>query len=203
MTECSTGIECDIFTILNALESKNQKGAPQFTACVVKSKCPLGHRGRVDRHRLRMTGRGGFMHDLKVLAIGKYWVCDSMDLLAPITETGTEVLTISGEYLPFKDGEKLPAFIMASEEEKKAYLNKYGIVFIGDKVEVIKGKLKGSIKTVSGFYRYIIPNTYGKAYTDYLIFDDNTKTNIFNCSINGTKCLIFRERAEIRVGGRL
>ena len=143
------------------------------------------------------------MDGLKVLAIGKYWICDNLDLLAPITETGTEILTISGEHLLFKDGEKLPPFIMASEEEKRAYLNKNGIVFMGDVVTVEKGKLKGTAKSVSGYYRYIVPNTYGKAYTDYLIFNDGAKTNIFNCSINGTKCLIFREKAEIRAGGRL
>lgn len=143
------------------------------------------------------------MNDLKVLAIGKYWVCDSMDLLAPITETGTEILTASGEYMLFKEGEKLPPFIMASEEEKKAYLNNNGIVFIGDAVVVVKGKLKGAKKTISGFFKYIVPNTYNKTYTDYLIFDDGTKTNINNCLINGTKCLIFREKPEIRVGGRL
>lgn len=143
------------------------------------------------------------MNDLKVLAIGKYWVCDNLDLLAPITETGTEILTINGDYILFKEGEKLPPFIMASEEEKRAYLNKNGIVFTGDSVTVAKGKLKGMVKTVSGYYRYIVPNTYGKAYTDYLIFEDGTKTNILNCLINGAKCLIFRDKAEIRAGGRL
>lgn len=143
------------------------------------------------------------MNELKVLAIGKYWACNNMDVLAPITETGTEILTINGDYMLFKEGEKLPPFIMASEEEKKAYLNKNGIVFVGDLVEVAKGKLKGAKKTVNGYYKYIVPNTHNKVYTEYLLFDDGTKTNIFNCSINGAKCLIFREKPEIRVGGRL
>lgn len=136
-----------------------------------------------------------------VYAKAPYWTCENMDLNAPITETGTHLITDSGE-LFIKGNEKLPSYTIATEEQKQAFLNKRGIVFNGDMVDITKGKLKGERKQISGYFEYYIRNTYGHGKVDYLTFTDGTKTNINNCLIDGIKCILFREKAIIPCGGR-
>lgn len=70
----------------------------------------------------------------------------------------------------------------ASEEECKEYLRRKGYVFVGDEVEVIKGRTLpiGSKHTIRKYYEYDIPGTYGHQKVCYLYFTDGTKINIYN-----------------------
>jgi hypothetical protein len=72
--------------------------------------------------------------------------------------------------------------VEASEEECKEYLRKKGYVFVGDEVEVIKGRTLpiGSKHTIRKYYEYDIPGTYGHQKVCYLYFTDGTKINIDN-----------------------
>lgn len=55
---------------------------------------------------------------------------------------------------------------------------------IGDIVKIVSGrKMKNEIKKVKDMFRFIVPNTYGKQYTDYLVFEDGTKVNRLHCII--------------------
>lgn len=76
------------------------------------------------------------------------------------------------------------AILDATEEELEAY-RKYRNKFqIGDKVQIIDGrKMKNEIKEIAKMFRYVVPNTYGKQYTDYLVFTDGTKVNKLYCKI--------------------
>ena len=58
-------------------------------------------------------------------------------------------------------------------------------VKIGDIVSIVTGRLKGTEKTVSGFFRIRVPNMYN-VFVDYLTFTDGTRTPVENCKINGT-----------------
>lgn len=57
-------------------------------------------------------------------------------------------------------------------------------VKIGDIVKVITGRLKGTEKTVAGFFRIRVPNMRN-VFVDYLTFTDGTRTPVTNCQING------------------
>lgn len=73
------------------------------------------------------------------------------------------------------------AIIDATEEELETY-RKYRRDFrIGDKVIITRGrKMLNETKEIKDFYRFVVPNTFGKKYTDYLVFTDGTKVNRFN-----------------------
>ena len=96
----------------------------------------------------------------------------------------------------------MPPCTMATEEQKQAFLNKRGIVFNGNMVDIVKGKLKGERTQISGYFEYYIRNTYGHGKVDYLTFTDGTKTALRNCTINGKDCICYRDKATIKAGGR-
>ena len=135
----------------------------------------------------------------KVIAKAEYWECENLDLLAPITEQGIEYLMSDNTRVHIPYGQSFD-YEEATEQEKHEFYNNLGFVFVGDDVEIVKGNLKGNTKQIKGFFRYVVPNTYGKQYTDYITFTDGTKTNIANCE----KC---SKRAKqfngIKVGGRI
>ena len=157
---------------------------------------------------------------VKILGHGKYWVCANMDLLADIIEEGTEFLLSDGRriFLPFDCGETedfkyLKTLEFASDDEVKQYCReKYGYIFDGDEIEIYKGrKMVGEHKIVKKGYRYEVAGTYGKVYTDYLVFTDGTKCNINNCKVVNTetqfefKTLVSSSQARrlLNVGGRV
>ena len=139
----------------------------------------------------------------KIVSVGAYWCCDSLDLLANITEEGIALLLNDGTTIFCKNGEQRPRFELATESEKKAYGNALGFVYPCDLVFIEKGKLKGSFKQVVNTFDYIVPNTYGKAKTTYLVFADGTKTNILNCLINEKRVIKFDTSPRFSVGGRI
>ena len=136
---------------------------------------------------------------IKVIARAEYWECENLDLLAPIVEQGIEYLLSDNTRVHIPYGQKFECE-EANEQEKHKFYNKLGFVFEGDNVDVVKGKLKGNNKKIKGFFRYVVPNTYGKQYTDYIAFTDGTKTNIANCEINGKRALRCH---GIKIGGRI
>jgi hypothetical protein len=136
---------------------------------------------------------------IKIIAQGDYWVCENMDTLAPIIEQGVEFLMSDNSTIRIKYGEEIE-YERANDRECHEFYNKRGFVFEGDKVDIVKGKMKGESKTISCFFKYVVPNTYGKKYTDYVVFTDDTKTNIANCEINGKRAFMFN---GIKVGGRV
>lgn len=109
------------------------------------------------------------------------WSCENLDNLAPIDWQGYELLFADGSRELVDNLDNLK-YRMADEDEVKNFYRQQGHLFIGDKVKIIKGRKLpiGEIKTISGFYRYNVPCTYSKVGTDYILFDDNTRTSIYN-----------------------
>jgi hypothetical protein len=135
----------------------------------------------------------------KVVLKAEYWECENLDLLSPIIEQGIEYLMNDNTRVRVPYGQSFD-YQEATEEEKHDFYNSLGFVFEGDIVEIVKGKLKGEFKKIKGFFRYVVPNTYGKQYTDYITFTDGTKTNILNCQICKK---IAHQFNGIKVGGRI
>lgn len=132
-----------------------------------------------------------------------YWTCENLDLLAPIMEQGMAYLLEDGTSVYIANNEVCEdVFVKVNNTEYKAFYNGLGFVFKGDTIEVFKGKMKGYKGIAKSFFRYNVAGTYGKVYTDYIVFEDGTKTNILNCCVNGTKA-ISEYQGAIRVGGRL
>ena len=76
------------------------------------------------------------------------------------------------------------AIIDATDEELEIYRKNMKRFKIGDIVKIVSGrKMKNEIKKVKDMFRFMVPNTYGKQYTDYLVFDDGTKVNKLHCII--------------------
>lgn len=133
----------------------------------------------------------------KIIAHGKYWVCENMDNLAPIIETGTEYLLSDDSTIRIKDNnfddadkskiEQITNLETATLEEKMNYARKkFSVIYKGDIVVVKRGrKYVGETKEVKGYYRYDVAGTYGHAYTEYLLFTDGTKVNINHCDTIG------------------
>lgn len=136
---------------------------------------------------------------IKVIESAEYWECENMDFLAPIIEQGIEYLMSDNTRVHIPYGQEFEC-VYANQNEKHEFYNGLGFVFEGDKVDIVKGKMKGESKEISRFFRYVVPNTYGKQYTDYVAFTDGTKTNITNCEFNGKRALQFH---GIKVGGRI
>ena len=136
----------------------------------------------------------------KIIAEGRYWVCENLDLLSPIIECGTEYLLSDNTRIQVVDGEPSPKFEKATEQEKHEFYNSLGFAFIGDNVDIFKGKLKGNNKKIQSFFTYIVPNTFGKKCIDYIGFEDGTKTAVQNCKIGNKRCL--GKFKGITVGGR-
>lgn len=124
-----------------------------------------------------------------------------MDALAPITEKGVIYLLSDGTTRKFKDGvidddfKKLPH---ANDEELKSFASqKYNIIFKGDNVVIKRGrKMLGEVKTVKGYYKYVVSGTYGKCYIGYLLFTDGTKVNINHCDVVGVNYKDYTRNGE-------
>lgn len=164
--------------------------------------------------------------ELKIIAYGNYWVCSNMDTLAPIIEEGVEYLLSDGRRVRINDHhteedlKELKGLCMATVEERKQFASQeYGYIFKGQKVVIKRGrKYLNEIKEVKGYYRYEVPGTYGRQYTEYLLFTDGTKVNILHCDVenithkevnyNG-KLIYYRHYEEnlgpctFNVGGRI
>lgn len=135
----------------------------------------------------------------KIIAFSNYWKCSNMDTLAPIIEEGIEYLLSDSTRILVKDGTEDPRLDnieFATKEEKMAYARtNYGIIFNGDIVTIKRGrKMVGETKKVVNGFRFYIDGTYGKKYTDYVVFEDGTKVNIDHCDVVGVeyKPLIYR-----------
>lgn len=154
----------------------------------------------------------------KIIACGNYWVCENMDLLAPICETGYQYLLSDGSSVNVQDDVEsdnkklIESLEIATEEEKKLFASqRYGIIFKGDKVIINRGrKMVGEIKEVKGFFKYEIAGTYGHQYTNYLTFTDGIKCNIQNCDLlnvdHQDKYRRYQEElncSTFNIGGRL
>lgn len=140
----------------------------------------------------------------KIIARGFYWVCENMDLLAPIIETGMEYLLSDGTIrrVPdnvIEDDDPLATMEYATEADKKAFASQeYGTIFKGDTIVIKRGrKMVGETKVVKGYYRYDVPGTYGHQYTEYLLFTDGTKVNIQHCDVLGV------DHKNVRYAGQL
>lgn len=76
------------------------------------------------------------------------------------------------------------AIIDATDEELEIYRKNMKRFKIGDIVKIVSGrKMKNEVKKIKDMFRFTVPNTYGKQYTDYLVFDDGTKVNKLHCII--------------------
>lgn len=154
----------------------------------------------------------------KIIASGNYWICENMDNLAPICETGTSYLLSDGSTIGVQDNVEsdnkklIESLEMATKEEKKLFASqKYGIIFKDDKVVINRGrKMVGEVKQVKGYFRYEVAGTYGHQYTNYLAFTDGTKCNIQNCDVLNVEHQDVHRRYQeelnsstFNVGGRL
>ena len=70
-----------------------------------------------------------------------------------------------------------------NEEVAKMFYHKFGKIYVGDTVEVYKGRKvpKGTIGTVNKIYDW--KDQYGRTQATYVVFNDGTKTNINNCRL--------------------
>lgn len=117
----------------------------------------------------------------KVISVSKVWRCENGDTLAPICWEGYCVLFNDNTCEIINESFKIE-YGMANEQEKKDFARRLGYVFEGDTLEIVKGRKLpiGEHKVVKNTYRYEVPNTYGRCYTDYFVFTDGTKTNVEN-----------------------
>ena len=124
----------------------------------------------------------------KIIDYGNVWTCENMDNLSPIDWEGYKVLFSDGSIKVIDNLDEVSEYAVASEEEVKEFYRERNYLFIGDEVEIIKGKKFpiGEHKIVKYFYTYTVPGTYGHKETDYVVFEDGTKTNIVN--VKNSKC---------------
>ena len=121
------------------------------------------------------------MKDLKIIDYGRVWTCENMDLLAPINWEGYKVLLSDGSTIVVDDMSTL-CYEKANNEEVCDFYRSQNFIFVGDEVEVVKGRKipVGTHKIVSGFFDFVVPGTYGHNQTEYVCFTDGTKTDIKN-----------------------
>lgn len=120
---------------------------------------------------------------LKIIKYSFCWACENLDNLAPITDNGIEILFNDNTQKIFWGCEDITDLKIetATAEEQKQFWQKKGFIFENDFVKVVKGKnFLGQTKQVKKFFRFYVPNTFNKKYVDYVVFTDNTKTNINN-----------------------
>lgn len=132
----------------------------------------------------------------KIIDYGRVWTCENMDNLAPINWEGYKVLFSDGPIEVIDDLNEVSEYEKANIEEYKDFYRERNYLFIGDEVEIIRGK-KIPIdehKVVEDFYIYSVPGTYGHKQTEYVIFADGTKTDIIN--VRNVKCKQPNERAK-------
>lgn len=115
-----------------------------------------------------------------IIDIGEVWECE--DSLAPISWEGYQVLFNDGSRILVDSLSEAENYREATEEEAKEFYRSLNFLFVGDEVVIIKGRKipLGEHKVIKGFSKFVVPNTYGKRYTDYVHFTDGTKTNIRN-----------------------
>lgn len=124
----------------------------------------------------------------KIIDYGKVWTCENMDDLAPINWEGYKVLFSDGEIKVINSLDEIIEYERANTEEYKDFYRERNFIFVGDEVEIIKGRKLpiGEHKIVEDFYIYKVPDTYGHKQTEYIIFADGTKTDIVN--VKNVKC---------------
>lgn len=137
----------------------------------------------------------------RIITMQPWWTCDNLDTLTPINKSGIAILLHDGTVEYYEDNQVIPNYAEATEDDIKALAHSRGFYFIGDTVDIVKGKLKGTSKRIVNEFKYVVPNTYGHVYTDYLVFDDGTKTNIRNCQINNVT--VITKFNGFHIGGRL
>lgn len=128
------------------------------------------------------------MDKLKIIDYGKVWTCKNMNNLAPINWKGYKVLFSDGKIKVINSLDEVSEYERATIEEYKDFYRERNYLFIGDEVEIIKGKKIpiGEHKIVEDFYTYQVPETCGHKQTEYVIFADGTKTDIMN--VRNLKC---------------
>lgn len=124
----------------------------------------------------------------KIIDYGNVWTCENMDNLAPIDWEGYKVLFSDGSIKVVDNLDDVSNYAVASEEEVKEFYRERNYLFIGDEVEIIKGRKIpiGEHKIVKYFYTYQVAGTYGHKETDYVVFEDGTKTSVAN--VKNSKC---------------
>lgn len=117
----------------------------------------------------------------KIIDFGIYWKTYDLDINSPIIENGYRVLFDDNSEEFFKDDSFFTKYQKANSEEIKSFRLQRGYITIGDKVIIYKGrKMVNEIKEIESFFKYIVPNTYGHEYVNYVVFTDGTKVNIRN-----------------------
>lgn len=136
------------------------------------------------------------MKELKIIDYGNVWTCENMDNLAPIDWEGYKVLFSDGSIKTIDDLAEVREYARASVEEYKDFYRERNYLFVGDEVEIIKGRKipVGEHKIVEDFFIYEVKGTYGHQQTKYVVFTDGTKTDIRN--IRNIKCKYLNERAK-------
>ena len=138
-----------------------------------------------------------------VIETGNVWRCENMDLNAPIIEEFEVLLLSNGKKEVYDETQE---YRFATDDEYKQYYHSIGNIFVGDKVVIVKGRNipKGTVKTVKSFYRYYVPGTYKHSFTDYVRFDDGTKTNLQNVRVIGFENIDYvSEYDRICISGRI
>ena len=130
------------------------------------------------------------------------WKCDNMDNLADIVWEGYEILFADGTRKLVDDLDSRE-YRFATEDELKDFYRTEGHLFIGDEVEIIKGRKIpiGEHKFIESFYTYVVPGTHGKVSYEYVKFKDGTYTTIDNVkSIKSDKQAV--KHFQFKLGGR-
>lgn len=140
------------------------------------------------------------MKKLKLIDYGKVWTCSNMDNLAPIDWEGYKVLFSDGSIKVIDDLNEMSKYERANIEEYKDFYRERNFIFIGDEVEIIKGKKLpiGEHKIVEKFFTYDVAGTYGHQQTKYVVFSDGTKTDIKN--IRNIRCINDEHAKEFTTG---
>lgn len=117
-----------------------------------------------------------------IIGVGNVWECENLDWDAPISWEGYRVLFNDGSNLICDSLSEVENYREATEEEVKEFYRRLNFLSVGDEVVIIKGRKipVGEHKVIKGFSRFVVPNTYGKRYTDYVHFTDGTRTDIRN-----------------------
>ena len=74
-------------------------------------------------------------------------------------------------------------YMPINEEVKKIYLHEKGVILVGDKAKVIKGRTieHGFIGVVINKKEY--KDKFGRWVADYIYFEDGRKINVNNCEL--------------------
>ena len=74
-------------------------------------------------------------------------------------------------------------YMEIDEDVKRKWYHFNGLLMVGDKVEVVKGRKLpvGTVGTITRIYDW--KDRYGRVQTTYAVFEDGRKTNIYNCKL--------------------